>query len=170
MSLNCWNCSQNVSPPDLQCDRCDALLVPASTRNYFQVLGAKVSFFQDPIALEKAFKRLSRKVHPDRYATATPRERQFSLLHATELNDAYRTLRVPAKRAEYLLSLHGRNGCEHSRYQLPFEFLEEVLESREKIDKYRLGQDDESLEKELNQIHQRYQDTFILLEISFYDI
>ena len=58
-------------------------------------------------ALEHEFHRLSRKVHPDRFARADENERQWSLADTALLNDAYRTLKDPLRRTEYLLKLEG---------------------------------------------------------------
>ena len=61
----------------------------------------------EPSALEKAFYQMSRKLHPDVYATASGREQEWSLQQSSLLNDAYRTLKDPIARTEYLLKLEG---------------------------------------------------------------
>jgi molecular chaperone HscB len=76
---------------------------------------------------------LSRKLHPDRFARATPQERRFSLEQTTLLNDAYRTLKDPVRRAEHLLELRGVRMGEGSKVELPPEFLERALEDRERL-------------------------------------
>ena len=58
-------------------------------------------------ALEHEFHRLSRKLHPDRFARADENEKQWSLADTALLNDAYRTLKDPIHRTEYLLKLEG---------------------------------------------------------------
>ena len=66
-------------------------------------------------SLEHEFHRLSRKLHPDRFARAGENEKQWSLADTALLNDAYRTLKDPMHRTEYLLKLHGAEiGEEHS--------------------------------------------------------
>jgi molecular chaperone HscB len=86
-----------------------------------------------PAKLEEAFKSLSRKLHPDRFARSTPSERRFSLEQTTRLNDAYRTLKDPVKRAEHLLELRGVQFGEHNKIEMPPEFLEQALDDREKL-------------------------------------
>jgi len=90
----------------------------------------------DERALEESFRALSRKLHPDRFARATPRERRFSLEQTTILNDANRTLRDPVKRAEHLLALRGVKVAGEERgssASMPAEFLEQAMEDREKL-------------------------------------
>ena len=65
--------------------------------------------------LEHQFHKLSRKLHPDRFARASVNEKEWSLADTALLNDAYRTLRDPIHRTEYLLKLQGAEiGEEHS--------------------------------------------------------
>jgi molecular chaperone HscB len=102
----------------------------------FAVLGFPRSYDLDGRALEESFRALSRKLHPDRFARATPRERRFSLEQTTILNDAYRTLRDPVKRAEHLLALRGVKVAGEERgssASMPHEFLEQAMEDREKL-------------------------------------
>jgi molecular chaperone HscB len=88
-------------------------------------------------ALERQFRELSLKLHPDRFAQADARERRLSLEQSTALNEAYRTLKDPSRRAFYLLKLHGvdldREDAGAQR-EMPMEFLEEVMELREELE------------------------------------
>src|ERR1700741_427761 len=61
----------------------------------------------DTAALEKAFYAQSRKLHPDRFASRPLAEQESALAASSQLNDAYRTLRDPISRTEYLLALEG---------------------------------------------------------------
>src|SRR5262245_60359175 len=71
------------------------------------MLGVAAGFDVDPAALEESYKSWSRRLHTDRFARAEARARLYSLQQSTALNDAYRTLRDPRRRAEYLLHLRG---------------------------------------------------------------
>jgi molecular chaperone HscB len=88
-------------------------------------------------ALEKQFRELSLRLHPDRFAQADARERRLSLEQSTALNEAYKTLKDPSRRAFYLLKLHGvdldREDAGAQR-DMPLEFLEEVMELREELE------------------------------------
>ncbi len=146
----CWSCgaAHRVDAP--LCEACGKVQpVPphrpgeARTSDKFAMLALPRSFDLDDEALSTAFRALSRKLHPDRFARATPQERRFALEQTTRLNDAHRTLRTPAKRAEHLLELRGIHlaGERESAHQLPvqqplqmsMEFLEEMMEEREAL-------------------------------------
>ena len=97
-------------------------------------------------ALEHEFHRLSRKVHPDRFARAGENERQWSLADTALLNDAYRTLKDPLHRTEYLLKLQGAEiGEEHSGKdrkdpsRVPADLLEEVFELNMQLEEMRMA-------------------------------
>lgn len=75
--------------------------------DYFEVFGLPRKLGIDTLALEKTFHELSRKYHPDYFTTASPSEKTQAVRMTALLNDAYRTLRHPVHRVEYLLGLYG---------------------------------------------------------------
>ncbi len=89
---------------------------------YFRRFGLEPRWDLDLQDLERRFHSLSRALHPDRYARSSPQERRAALDASARLNDAWRTLKDPFLRAEYLLRELGANGPE------PAEVLEEVFE------------------------------------------
>jgi molecular chaperone HscB len=94
----------------------------------------------DPAALEQRFRTLSRQFHPDFFYNASPGERRASLERSSYLNDAYRTLRNPVARAEYLLGLEGfspRSEQEGANAKVPAALLEEVFALNEELDEVR---------------------------------
>ncbi len=88
-------------------------------------------------ALEQKFLQLSWKLHPDNFVNAAPEEREISLKRSSELNDAYRTLRDPVARVEYLLAIEGARKEGENKQQAPPELLEEVFELNESLDELR---------------------------------
>jgi molecular chaperone HscB len=88
-------------------------------------------------ALEQKFLQLSWKLHPDNFVSATEQEREISLKRSSELNDAYRTLRDPIARVEYLLAIEGMRKNGENKQQAPPELLEEVFELNESLDELR---------------------------------
>ena len=91
----------------------------------------------DMSSLEQKFLQLSWKLHPDNFVNASEQERELSLERSSELNDAYRTLREPVARVEYLLAIEGeRKEGEKKQQALP-ELLEEVFELNESLDELR---------------------------------
>jgi molecular chaperone HscB len=105
------------------------------------VLGLSPRHTVDVDDLERRFRERSRLLHPDRFARATPRERRFSLERSTRLNDAYRTLRDPRRRAAYLLKLLGVDPFAEGRTLHDPEFLGEQLEIREGLAQARASGD-----------------------------
>jgi molecular chaperone HscB len=105
----------------------------------FAVLGVPRSFDLETPALEDRFRAVSRKLHPDRFVRATPAERRHALEQTTRLNDAYRTLKDPAKRGEHLLELRGlKLGADSA--QMDPDFLEQMMEDREKLMEAKLSE------------------------------
>jgi molecular chaperone HscB len=93
----------------------------------------------DPEQLEQNFRALSRQFHPDYFYNASPAERRASLERSSYLNDAYRTLRQPISRIEYLLQLEGMpaGGNGEGSKQVPASLLEEVFALNEELDEVR---------------------------------
>jgi len=88
-------------------------------------------------ALEQKFLQLSWKLHPDNFVNTNEREREMSLQRSSRLNDAYRVLRDPVARVEYLLELEGMRKEGEHKQQAPPELLEEVFELNESLDELR---------------------------------
>ena len=107
----------------------------------FQLLGAERRFDLDLAVLEKTHRELSRALHPDRYAQAGASERRAVLEKAASVNEAWRTVRDPIKRAEALFKLAGIDvGEDHEPKSTP-AFLMEVLEQREELADARAAKD-----------------------------
>src|SRR5580692_9129978 len=96
--------------------------------DYFEFLDLPRNLTIDAKDLEKRFYALSRQLHPDLHSRKSPAEREQAEESTAVLNDAYRTLRDPVKRAEYLLKLEGFDIGEQTTKDVPPELLEEVFE------------------------------------------
>jgi molecular chaperone HscB len=101
--------------------------------NPFATLGVEARFDVDLSAVEKTHRELSRALHPDRYVGASASERRGALGKAVEVNEAWRILRDPIRRAEALLALRGVVVDERGQGQADPEFLMEMLEQREAL-------------------------------------
>src|SRR5271165_6834439 len=159
--IACWSCSIGHNDSTLFCPHCSKIQPPPGG-DFFQVFGLRRAFQVDLPALEQEFHRLSRKVHPDRFARAGENERQWSLADTALLNDAYRTLKDPLHRTEYLLKLEGAEiGEEHSGSdrkdpsRVPADLLEEVFDLNMQIEEMRTarrrGEDDPGLQTSLSE-------------------
>ena len=120
---------------------------PALPRDYFAVFGLERKLGVDQALLQRKFYELSRQYHPDRFAGRPSQEQQFALDFTALLNDAYRVLRDPVKRAEYLLKQEGFDIGEQRSSNVPPELLEEVFELNMMLEELRSG--DESARPQL---------------------
>jgi len=105
--------------------------------DYFAIFGLPRKLWIEMGALEQKFLQLSWKLHPDNFVNASEAERDLSLTRSSELNDAYRTLRDPVGRVEYLLAVEGARKEGEHKQQAPPELLEEVFELNESLDELR---------------------------------
>jgi len=87
----------------------------------------------DPAALERGYREIQSRIHPDRFAASGEAERRASMQWTTRVNEAYRTLRSPVQRAKYLLELNGVDVAVETNTQMPADFLIRQLELRESL-------------------------------------
>ena len=107
------------------------------TSDYIAVFALPRKLWVETALLEQKFLQLSWKLHPDNFVNASESERELSLKRSSELNDAYRVLRDPVARVEYLLQIEGERVEGEKKQQAPPELLEEVFELNESLDELR---------------------------------
>src|SRR5438309_11874372 len=129
----CWNCHERTSGTHF-CASCGKLLQMPQAVDYFALFEMSRKLWIEMDGLEQKFLQLSWKLHPDNFVNATEQERELSLKRSSELNDAYRTLRDPVGRVEYLLGIEGARKEGEHKQQAPPELLEEVFELNESLD------------------------------------
>jgi len=135
-SLVCRNCSAATGGAHF-CPACGKIQPLPRGADYFAFFGLPRKLTIDLADLELRFHSLSWKLHPDNFVRASEDERQLSLDRSSQLNDAYRTLRDPVGRVEYLLGLAGMRKEGQKKQQAPTELLEEVFELNESLDELR---------------------------------
>src|SRR5215813_10189618 len=125
--------------------------------DYFEVFGMPRILGIDLVALEKTFHDLSRKYHPDYFSTASPAEKTQAVRMTALLNDAYRTLRNPVRRVEYLLSLYG---LKSDGSKVPQSLLMEVFEINEQLEEVKAGrasiEEADSLKAQIKEKRERF--------------
>src|SRR5437660_1757061 len=160
----CWSCGAMRAVHF--CSACGKVQPPVPV-DYFTFFGFPRKLNLDTAALEREFYALSRRLHPDMSAQADSQERNWSLEQSSVLNDAYRTLKDPIKRTEYLLRLEGveleeqsKSATEQARASgqvkkqvVPPDLLEEVFDLNMQLEELsmqkKLGEDDPSLIEEI---------------------
>jgi molecular chaperone HscB len=163
-TASCWSCGDMRAAHF--CHACGKVQPPLPV-DYFSFFGMPRKLNVDVSRLEKEFYELSRKLHPDLNARSDQREQEWSLEQSSLLNDAYRTLKDPIKRTQYLLRLEGveleeqsktatekaRASGEVKKQIVPPDLLEEVFELNMQLEELRMnqkmGEDDPTLVKDL---------------------
>jgi molecular chaperone HscB len=161
---SCWSCGTMRAVHF--CEACGKVQPPRPV-DYFTFFGLPRKLSLDVAALEKDFYDLSRKLHPDLNARAGSQEQEWSLQQSSLLNDAYRALKDPIKRTQYLLQLEGveleeqsktateqaRSSGQLKKQIVPPDLLEEVFELNMQLEELRahkkMGEDDPALIEEI---------------------
>jgi len=126
--------------------------------NHFEVFGLERRLGIDAEALQRRFYELSRRYHPDFHAGATPTEQAEALAASARLNAAYRTLRDPIARIDYLVRLEeGRETKEGAtdKPKAPPELLAEMFEIQEALAEAKAGGLDETTRRTLTEQRER---------------
>lgn len=131
----CWHCQSEIAG-EYFCDRCVKVQPVSKDTDHFTCLGLPRRLTVDPQQLEAKFYEMSRAFHPDFYQGKSETEQAISLSNAATLNTAYRTLRDPIQRGEYLLDLEA-GSVKDIRTSPPSDLFEEILELQETLDEYR---------------------------------
>ena len=166
--VECWSCNVAHNASTLFCPHCSKIQ-PAAAGDYFSVFGLVPKLDLDLGMLEHQFHKLSRKLHPDRFARASDSEKQWSLADTALLNDAYRTLKDPIRRTEYLLKLQGAEiGEEHAGKdrkdpsRVPADLLEEAFDLNMQLEEMRMakkmGESDPDLQSSLELARKKFND------------
>jgi molecular chaperone HscB len=122
------------------------------SRNHYALFGLPERFRFDLALLDTAYRSLQVEVHPDRHMTADAGAQRSALQASARVNEAYRTLRDPVARAEYLLQLRGVDAVAPADTALPLDFLERQLERREAAEDAAQTRDEYRLEALLRDV------------------
>jgi molecular chaperone HscB len=141
--LECRTCGAGAPVDEHFCPNCSRILALGRHGDYFSFLSLPRQLNLDQQELERHFRDLSRKFHPDYYYNASPTERLASLERSSYLNDAYRALKNPAARIEHLLAIEGLPPAksEEGTAKVPPALLEEVFALNEELDEIRDGRE-----------------------------
>ena len=138
-SIECRSCGAGAPVDEHFCPNCSRIMALGRHGDFFSYLGLPRALTIDVADLDRRFRELSRKFHPDYYYNASPSERLASLERSSYLNDAVRTLRNPVSRIEHLLAIEGLPPArsEDGAGKVPPSLLEEVFALNEELDEIR---------------------------------
>jgi len=116
-------------------------------QNHFDLFQLPAKFDLDMCALDRAFRDVQARVHPDRFVNASNSEKRVAMQWATRANEAYHTLKNPQKRAQYLCELNGVDLQTESNTAMPMAFLMQQMEWREALGEARAARDAGALDE-----------------------
>ena len=131
----CWHCQSEVKGEYL-CGQCVKVQPLSKELDYFTCMRLPRLLTIDEKQLEQTFYELSRTFHPDFYSTKEESEKNISLGNSALVNTAYRTLKDPIQRAEYLIRLEA-GAVKEIRTSPPADLFDEILELQEDLDEFR---------------------------------
>ena len=103
-------------------------------QSHFELFGLEPGFALDRAALDRAYREIQGRIHPDRFAHAGDAERRASMQWTTRVNEAYRVLQSPLERARHVLELNGVDVALETNTAMPVEFLERQMTLREGLE------------------------------------
>jgi molecular chaperone HscB len=128
------------------------------TQTHFELFGLPQTYALDRDRLDTAYRELQVAVHPDRFAAKPETEQRVAMQWATQVNEAYQTLRHPVNRGVYLLKLQGIDALHAGNTRMAPAFLMQQMEWREAIDEARAGKSVDALDSltdDLRTAHRR---------------
>ena len=150
----CWHCQSEVTGEYL-CGQCVKVQPLSKGLDYFACFKLPRLLNIDEQELERTYYDLSRTFHPDFYSTKDESEKTISLGNSAFLNSAYRTMKDPIQRVEYLIRLEA-GAVKDIRSNPPADLFEEILELQEDMETFRgLQPDNGSMER--NELREKLQ-------------
>jgi molecular chaperone HscB len=151
----CWYCGQIAA--NHFCEHCQRIQPVNSQQDYFSFLGFSRQLNLAASDLEKRFYTLSRQFHPDFFFQSGETEQNYSMECASRLNDAYRTLRDPLKRASYLLQIEGVDAASR-KAKIPPDLLSEIFDFNEQLADWRQARKSQTNAAVIAQLRQQIVD------------
>lgn len=109
-------------------------MTPNIAQDHFSLFGLPSAYVLDAVSLERAYREIQARIHPDRFVNSGEAEKRASMQWTTRVNEAYRTLKDPVLRAKYLLEQAGLDvGFETNTAMAP-AFLMRQMELRESLE------------------------------------
>ncbi len=128
------------------------------SQTHFELFGLPASYALDRAKLDAAYRELQNTVHPDRFAAQPEAERRVAMQWATQVNEAYQTLKQPVNRGVYLLKLQGIDALDAGNTKMAPAFLMQQIEWREAIDDARTRNSETALDALIDELRVVHRD------------
>ena len=128
------------------------------SQTHFELFGLPQSYALDRDKLDTADRELQNTVHPDRFAAQPEAEQRVAMQWATQVNEAYETLKHAVNRGVYLLKLQGIDAFDAANTKMAPAFLMQQMEWREAIEDARAAKNTaalDALSDDLRATHRR---------------
>ncbi|CAD5218940.1 unnamed protein product [Bursaphelenchus okinawaensis] len=156
----CWNCSEHHDQHKVFCHKCNFIQPLHPNIDFFSYFGLKRKFNVDNVDLKKSFREMQSNVHPDKFGTATDKEKQISEQHSSYLNQAYKTLKSPRERAKYLLRLLSKETKDETTPDFAAEMFEFIETVEDETDEKVLRKHSEHVDTEIEQLLIKIENAF----------
>lgn len=131
--------------------------------NYFEILGLPVKYAIDRDVLEAQYLERAQRVHPDRFAQGDAAVQRAAMERSAAVNESYRVLRDPVRRAEYLVKLAGidldSSDPDEGAPAMDQRFLIEMIERRDQIETARM-KGEAAVEAERQRVEDEIEEVF----------
>ena len=134
------------------------------SQDHFALFGLPRRYSIDLPELEKLYRDVQTRVHPDKHVNLSDAERRLAMQWSTQVNEAYQTLRQPLRRARYLLLLGGIDLGLERNTAMPAEFLMQQMEWREALEEVQHAADYPALEELHTRMKQEMAEQYLRLE------
>jgi len=100
----------------------------------FELFDLARKFAQDGAAVDTRWKELQREVHPDKFSTQGAAAQRLAMQWSVRINEAYRRLKDPLKRAAYLCELNAEPVDAENNTAMASDFLMQQMQWREELE------------------------------------
>eukprot|EP01029_Cantina_marsupialis_P024552 TRINITY_DN633_c0_g1_i10.p1 TRINITY_DN633_c0_g1~~TRINITY_DN633_c0_g1_i10.p1 ORF type:complete len:223 (-),score=36.87 TRINITY_DN633_c0_g1_i10:1050-1718(-) len=163
----CWACDKEMPGCDFFCAGCNKIQPPSNDEtdlDFFDLLEMPHSFKVNKKELDKSYRRLQKKLHPDLFSQTSSTEQDYSQMQSARINNAYHILRDPHKRAQYMLEIKGRDAFSSEDVRPDPGLLIEIFGYREILDGCETDSQREMFEvennKRIEELEHRIDDAF----------
>ena len=123
---NCWSCNAVNDYKSFFCKNCKKIQEPIDVNEY-DLFDLEKKYIINLILLEKKYLDLQSLIHPDKFINTSEQEKNFSMIHSSQINGAYNSLINNISRANILLKILGYKDNSDDKSFDDHSILEEIM-------------------------------------------